>query len=132
MSTIYSKRWSIEEFFNVEGDMGWNRASTFNLNIRYGKSSLALIAHAAACKLRQNLPGPHRNWTARSLAEKALVNMEGDVRVCRDTIIVTYYRDHEPLRLREAYSNISTQLENEGISPEIPWLMNYKLEFRFK
>ena len=30
----YPKRWTIEEFFNFEGDMGWNRASTFNLNIR--------------------------------------------------------------------------------------------------
>ena len=132
LSTIYSKRWSIEEFFNVDGDMGWNRASTFNLNIRYGKGSLALIAQAATYKLRGNLPGPYRNWSARSLAQKALVNMEGDVRVCGDTIIVTYYRDHEPLRLKDTYSNISAQLENEGVSPKIPWLMDYKLEFRFK
>jgi hypothetical protein len=129
---IYSERWSIEEFFNFEGDMGWNRPSTFNLNIRYGKGSLALMAQAAAYKLRQKLPGPYRNWTAASLANKALTNMEGDVRVCGDTIIVTYYRDHEPLHLKEAYTNISTQLENEGISPKIPWLMDYKLEFRFK
>lgn len=129
---IYARRWSIEEFFNFEGDMGWNRASTFNLNIRYGKASLALMAQAAAFNLRQHLPGGYRNWTAGSLACKALTNMEGDVRVNGDSIIVTYYRDHEPLRLKHAYSNISTQLENEGISPKIPWLMDYKLEFRFK
>lgn len=132
LANIYADRWSIEEFFNFEGEMGWNRASTFNLNIRYGKASLALLAQAAAYNLRQHLPGGYRNWTAGSLAQKALTNMEGDVRVNGDTIIVTYYRDHEPLQLKKAYSNISTQLENEGICPKIPWLLDYKLDFQFK
>jgi len=43
----FPERWTIEEFFNFEGAMGWDRASTLNLNIRYGKLSLALIAQAA-------------------------------------------------------------------------------------
>lgn len=128
----YPERWSIEEFFNFEGDMGWNRASTFNLNIRYGKQSLALLAQAAAFRLRKNLPGPYRKWTAGMLSEKVLTNMEGDLRVKDNRIIVTYYRDHEDLSLREKYSNISSILENENISPKIPWLFDYKLEFRFK
>jgi len=128
----YPQRWSIEEFFNFEGDMGWNRASTFNLNIRYGKQSLALIAQAAAFRLRKNLPEPYSKWTAGILSEKVLTNMEGDLKVKDDRIIVTYYRDHEDLNLREKYSNISSVLENENISPKIPWLFDYKLEFRFK
>lgn len=132
LSKTYPRRWSIEEFFNFEGDMGWNRPSTFNLNIRYGKGSLALIAQAAAYRLRQHLPGRYKNWTAHSLSEKVFTNMEGDVRVKDDRIIVTYYRDHEPLNLKNTYSEISTRLENEGICPKIPWLMDYKLEFRFK
>lgn len=132
LSKTYPQRWSIEEFFNFEGDMGWNRPSTFNLNIRYGKGSLALIAQAAAYRLRQHLPGPYKNWTAKSLSERVFTNMEGDLRVKGDRIIVTYYRDHERLNLRNTYSEISTRLEQEGICPKIPWLMNYKLEFRFK
>lgn len=126
------RRWSIEEFFNFEGDMGWNRASTFNLNIRYGKQTLALLAQAAAYRLRQNLPGEYKKWTAGMLSEKVFTNMEGDIRVGDDKIIVTYYKDHEILGLREKYSNISQQLENENICPKIPWLYNYELEFRFK
>lgn len=132
LSRRYPERWSIEEFFNFEGDMGWNRASTFNLNIRYGKQSLALIAQAAAFRLRKNLPGPYRKWTAGMLSEKVLTNMEGDLRVRDDRIIVTYYRDHEDLNLRDRYSNISSILENENVSPKIPWLFDYRLEFRFK
>lgn len=50
----YQKRWSIEEFFNFDGAMGFDRASTFNLNIRYGKMSLALLAQAATYELRKN------------------------------------------------------------------------------
>jgi hypothetical protein len=132
LSKVFSKRWSIEEFFNSEGNMGWDRASTFNLNIRYGRQSLALLAQAAAFRLRKNLPEPQSRWTAAMLSEKVFTNMEGDIRVRDDKIIITYYKDHEVLGLRDKYHNISQQLENENISPKIPWLYDYKLEFRFK
>jgi hypothetical protein len=132
LSKVFSKRWTIEEFFNFEGDMGWNRASTFNINIRYGRQSLALLAQAAAFRLRKNLPPPYKSWTAEMLSEKVFTNMEGDIRVKGDTVIITYYKDHEILGLRDKYHNISQQLENENISPKIPWLYDYKLNFRFK
>ena len=132
LTKMYDKRWSIEEFFNFEGDMGWNRASTFNLNVRYGKQSLALLAQAATHQLKSKLPKPYSQWTAASLSEKVLTNMEGDIRVKDDKIIVTYYKDHEQLGLRDNYHNISQQLVNKGVSPKIPWLFDYKLEFLFK
>jgi len=132
LTHIYDKRWSIEEFFNFEGDMGWNRAVTFNLNIRYGKGSLALLAQAATHQLKSKLPRPYRDWSASTLAEKVQTNMEGDISIKEDTIVVTYYRDHEPLGLRDHYTNISGQLESKNISPKIPWLFDFKLQFRFK
>ncbi len=132
LTTMYNKRWGIEEFFNFEGDMGWNRASTFNLNLRYAKQSLALLAQAATYRFRQNLPSPYSQWTAANLADQALANMEGDVKVKDDCIVITYYKDHEKLGIKEQYENISTVLENEGVSPKIPWLFDYKLAFRFK
>jgi hypothetical protein len=132
LSNVYSKRWNIEEFFNFEEDMGWNRASTFNLNIRYGRQSLALLAQAAAYGLRKKLPEHCSMWTAAMLSEKDLTNMEGDVRVKDDKIIVTYYGDHETLGIKYKYHNISQQLENQNISSKNPWLYDYKLDFRFK
>jgi hypothetical protein len=132
LTKMYDQRWRIEEFFNFEGDMGWNRASTFNLNVRYGKQSLALLAQAATHQLKIKLPQPYSQWSAASLAEKVLTNMEGDIRVKDDKIIVTYYRDHEPLGLKNIYHNFNQQLENKGVSPKIPWLFDYKLEFLFK
>ncbi|MGF1671620.1 MAG: transposase [Balneolaceae bacterium] len=132
LSTLYPKRWGIEEFFNFEGDMGWNRASTFNLNIRYGKGSLALLAQAATHQLRSRLPAPCRQWTARHLAEQVLTNMEGDLRVKDDTIIVTFYRDHHQLNLARHYQNLPQILASEGVCPKIPWLFDFKLDFRFK
>jgi hypothetical protein len=112
--------------------MGWNRASTFNLNIRYGRQSLALLAQTAAFRLRKNLPPSYKSWTAEMLFEKVFTNMEGYIRVKGDTIIITYYKDHKILGLRDKYPNISQQLENENISPKIPWIYDYKLNFRFK
>lgn len=132
LTQVFDKRWSIEEFFNFEGDMGWNRASTFNLNIRYGKQSLALLAQAATHQLKSRLPQPYSQWSAASMAEKVLTNMEGDIRVKDDKIIITYYKDHEPLGLKNIYANLDQQLENQGASPKIPWLFDYKLHFVFK
>ncbi len=128
----YPQRWTIEDFFNFNGDMGWNRASTFNLNIRYGKQTLALIAQAATHQLKNKLPKPYSQWTARHTATQILTNMEGDLRVKDDTIIVTYYRDHLNLNIRHHYQNLPKILEREGINPKIPWLYDFKLDFRFK
>lgn len=132
LTKSYPERWTIEEFFNFEGDMGWNRASTFNLNIRYGKQTLALLAQMATSQLKQKLSGPYRNWTAKHTAREVLTNMEGDIRVKGNTIIITYYRDHENLNLKKHFENLPKKLEQEGINPKIPWLFDFKLDFRFK
>jgi hypothetical protein len=132
LTQIFPERWTIEEFFNFNGDMGWNRASTFNLNIKYGKQTLALIAQAATHQLKNKLPGNYKTWTAEHTAKQVLTNMEGDIRVQGDTIIVTYYRDHEKLKLKQHFENLPHILESEGVSPKIPWLFDFKLDFQFK
>ena len=132
LTQIFPERWTIEEFFNFNGDMGWNRASTFNLNIKYGKQTMALIAQAATHQLKNKLPGNYKTWTAEHTAQQVLTNMEGDIRVEDDTIIVTYYRDHEELNLKQHFENLPQILQNEGINPKIPWLFDFKLDFRFK
>lgn len=58
--------------------------------------------------------------------------MDGDVRVKDDTIIVTYYNDYQKLGLKKHYENLPEKLSREGINPKIPWLYDYKLDFRFK
>lgn len=132
LTKVFPERWTIEEFFNFDGDMGWNRASTFNLNIKYAKQSLALIAQAATHQLKNKLPMDYRHWTAAHTAQQVLTNMEGDIRVKDDTIIVTYYRDHEDLNLKNNFENMPQRLQSEGVDPRIPWLFDYKLDFRFK
>jgi hypothetical protein len=132
LTSVFPMRWTIEEFFNFNGKMGWDRASTFNLNIRYGKQTLALIAQAATHELKNKLPGEYKNWTAEHLAQQVLTNMEGDIRVQDDTIIITYYRDHQKLNLRSHFENLPEKLTSQGIDPRIPWLYDYKLDFRFK
>ncbi len=128
----YPQRWSIEEFFNFEGAMGWDRAATLNLHIRYGKLSLALMAQAASYQLKKKLPVPYKKWTAKHLADAIFRGIDGDVRVKDDTIIVTLYNVPEHLHLRHHYENMPEKLAREGINPGIPWLYNLKVDFRFK
>jgi len=132
LSEMYAKRWSIEDFFNFDGPMGFDRASTFNLNIRYGKMTLALFAQAATYQLRQKLPEPYNRWNAVHLADAILNKFDGDIRVKNDTIIVTCYNVPKELKLHEHYQNLSKKLAAEGVDPKIPWLFDFKLDFRFK
>lgn len=132
LSEDYPERWSIEEFFRFEAAMGWKRASSMNLNIRYGKMSLALIAQAATYQLRKKMPPPYRSWTAEHLAQSIFRGIEGDIRVKQDTIIVTFYGFPENLNIQKHYENLPAQLISEGVDPRVPWLYNFKIDFRFK
>ncbi len=132
MTLIFPERWNIEEFFNTESALGWNRASTHNLHIRFARLSMALIAQAAIYQLRKKLPEKIKTWTAQSLALKFFAGIDGDIRVHNDTIIVTFYNAPNDQTLKEHYENLPKKLQSEGINPKIPWLYDFKLDFRFK
>ncbi len=132
MSLIYPQRWNIEEFFNLEQALGWNRTSTLNLNIRYGKLTMALLAQAAIYELRKKLPGDINNWTAQSMAQRLFKGIDGDIRVKHDKIIVTMYNAPDVNNLKEHYENLPNKLEKQGIDPRVSWLYNFKVDFRFK
>jgi hypothetical protein len=127
----YDKRWSVEEFFRFENDMGLNRASTMNLNIRYANLSMAMLAQAATYELRKNMNCDYRKWDARHLSNEVLAWNDGDIKVKDDTIIVTLYGSSDYIK-KDEYINLPNKLIQSGIDPHIPWLYNYKLDFRFK
>lgn len=131
LSEKYPQRWSIEDFFNFDGAMGFDRASTFNLNIRYGKMSLAMIAQAATYQFRQKLPNPYKRWNAVHLAEAVFSKIDGAISVKEDTIYVTCYNVPEELNLQQHFQNLPQKLISEGINPKIPWLYDFKLDFKF-
>ena len=132
MTLIFPERWGIEEFFNTESALGWNRGSTLNLNIRSGRLSMSLIAQAAIYQLRQKLPGNIKNWTAESIARKILSGIDGDIRVKDDTIIITLYNAPDDKLFKEHYYNMPQKLQSEGINPKVPWLYDFKFNYRFK
>ncbi len=128
----FPKRWHVEEFFNANQSLGWKRAGTMNLNIRYGQMTMALIAQATIHSLRNRLGKPFCNWDATHLAKDLFFALEGDVRVTKDTIIVTYYNAPNRDRLQAYYLNLPEKLAEDNIDPRVPWLYNYKLDFRFR
>ncbi|MFU8861821.1 MAG: hypothetical protein ACNA8K_15505, partial [Cyclonatronaceae bacterium] len=131
ITSHYHRRWSIENFFNFENKMGLNRASTLNLNIRYGKLALDMVGQAGTYGLRSKLKGPYQTWNAEHLAREVLAWVDGDIRVKDDTIVVTFYGAPDHLD-RSQYTNLPGILAAENIDPRIPWLYNFKLDFRFK
>ena len=128
----YPKRWHVEEFFNAHQALGWNRAGTQNLNIRYGQMTMALLAQAALHRLRCRLGPPVSDWDAGHLAKSLLEGLQGDVRVEEDTIVVTYYNAPNVEQLRQHYEGLPGRLASEHIDPSIPWLYGFKLDFRFR
>ena len=132
MTEDYPDRWHIEPFFKNDQDLGWKVAGTPNLHIRFAKMTLAPGAQAACAMLRERLGPPHQSWDAVHLAKDLFRGLDGDIRVCRDTIVVTYYNAPNRNRLREHYENLPGKLQAEGINPSVPWLYGLKLDFRFK
>jgi hypothetical protein len=132
LSAHYPERWHIEEFFKNDQALGWHRAGTMNLNIRYGQMTMALIAQAACFMMRQRIGTPVAQWDAQHLAKDFFRGLEGDIRVRRDTIVVTYYNVPNPELMKRHYENLPKKLSAEGIRPTIPWLYDFKLDFRLK
>ena len=132
MALHYPDRWHIEEFFKNYQSLGWGRVGTLNLNIKYGRMTMALIAQAALSMFRTRLGEPIMNWDSEHLARNFINGLEGDIRVKDDTIIVTYYKAKNVDLLKTNYENLPQKLEAEGVSPSIPWLYDFKLDFRFK
>jgi hypothetical protein len=132
LSLDYPKRWHVEEFFNAHQALGWHRAGTLNLNIRYGQMTMALLAQAVLHPLRRRLGEPFRTWDATHFAKSWLAGLEGDIRVQKDTVVVTYYNAPNVERLRAHYEDLPSRLERENVNPQIPWLYGFKLDFRFR
>ena len=131
LSLDYPKRWHVEEFFNAHQALGWQRAGTLNLNIRYGRMSLALVAQASLSQLRRRLGPPWSEWDAEHLAQDLLGGLEGDLRVKNNQVVVTYYNAPQADALRQHYEGLPEKLRKEGVDPRVPWLFNYELDFRF-
>ena len=112
--------------------LGWHRAGTLNLNIRYGHLTMVLVAQAAIHQLRQRLGAPCAQWDATHLARNLFEGLEGDVRVEDKTIVVTLYNPPNAPLLRHHYERLPEKLAQEGVNPEIPWLYNFRIDFRFK
>ena len=101
-----------------------------NLNIRYGKMTMALIAQAVIHQLRERLPEPYSQWDAGHMAKHIFHGLEGDVRVTDETIVVTYY--NAPGELQSYYECLPDKLTEANVAPNIPWLYDYQLDFRSK
>lgn len=132
LSTSFPQRWHVEEFFKFNQALGWQRAGTLNLHIRYGQMTMALIAQAVIHQFRQRVGMPYQSWDAPHLAKDVFSGLEGDVRVQDDTILVTYYNAPNAQQLRQHYEGTPEKLQVEGVDPRLPWLYNFKLDFRFK
>lgn len=132
LTRAYPQRWHVEEFFNAHQALGWNRAGTMNLNIRYGQMSMALMAQAVIHQFRQRLGAPWSEWDSKHLADAIFRGLDGDLRVSQDTILITLYNVPAAEKLRPHYEDLPKKLRAEGVDPHIPWLYGYKLDFRFK
>jgi len=94
--------------------------------------TMALFAQAAIDQLRKRLGEPFARWDAQHLAKAVFHGLEGDIRVADDTIIVTYYNAPHADALRQQYTGLPARLAAENVDPRIPWLYNFRLDFRFK
>jgi hypothetical protein len=63
---------------------------------------------------------------------EVLQGLKRKVRVTADTIAVTYPSAPHADYLRRHYEGLPNRLQQENLNPDIPWLYNYQLDFRFR
>jgi len=51
-------------------------------------------------------PPPYRSWDAQHMAKDLFKGIDGDVRVCEDTILVTLYNAPNVEQLRQHYEHL--------------------------
>lgn len=132
LTADFPDRWHIEEFYRFDQRLGWKRAGTLNLHIRLGQMVMALLAQTVIHQLRQRLGSPFNQWDSLHLAQDWFGGLEGDVRVHQDTILVTYYNAPQAQLWKQHFENLPQLLQQEHGDPRVPWLYNFKLDFRFK
>ena len=94
--------------------------------------TMALLAQTVIHQFRQRIGDPFQSWDAAHLGKNLFAGLDGDIRVHDDTIVVTYYNAPNVELLRSHYEGLPAKLEADHIDPHIPWLHNFKLDFRFK
>ncbi len=103
-----------------------------NLHIRLGQMTMALVAQGLIHQLRQRLGAPFNEWDCLHFARDLFSGLEGDLRVGGDIILITYYNAPNALKWQEHFQGLPARLQQEGVDPRVPWLYNFKLDFRFK
>ncbi|MGA2032544.1 MAG: hypothetical protein ABSG68_09825 [Thermoguttaceae bacterium] len=91
-----------------------------------------MLAQATIQRLRNRLGEPYRHWDAEHFARALFRGLEGDIRVVRDTVVITYYNAPNKDLLRSRYEGLPEKLKAENVDPRIPWLYGFQLDFRFK
>ena len=128
----YPKRWHVEEFFNAASSLGLEPRGNIESQHPLRPDDDGLDRSGRAPPVA---PSPGRavfRLGRCSPGQVALGGLEGDVRVCDDTIIVTYYNAPDAGQLRQHYEGLPDRLQSEHIDPHIPWLYGFKLDFRFR
>jgi hypothetical protein len=118
LTVHYPQRWHVEVFFKLNQALGWHRAGTLNLNIRYGHMTLALIAQAVLHQFRQRLGPPFAAWEATHLAQAVFGGLEGDLRVEDDPIVITYYNAPNVSLVREHYEHLPPNCRPKRSAPK--------------
>ena len=132
MTDDFPKRWHVEEFFNTHQSLGWQRAGTHNLHIRYGRMTMAMLAEAAISQLRGRLGQKLAQWDAKHFAKEIFAGLDGGIKVREDTIVVTYHNAAALGPIAHELEGLPARLQREGVDPRIPWLYDLKLDFRFR
>jgi len=91
-----------------------------------------MVAQAAIDQFRRRLPADCRHANAKTVAKQFFNGIDGDLRVHDDTVVATYYNAPDDRQWRQHYEQPPARLKAEKISPTIPWLYGFKLNFRFR
>lgn len=124
----YARRWRIENWFKDAKDF-------FNIDDMYGFDDVKLDAYLSYKHLASNMFALLKqevsvNYEPATFYRK-FIHIKAKVEITDTAVIVTYNRFKEQERFETLFSNMNERLRKLEIDPNIPWLGNRSIIYKF-
>ena len=127
----YTKRWRIENFFSENTFLGINHLPSLNLNAIQALLSLKLVAYHVMDNFRNDLGVDYATKTPETIYNEFVNGVQGRIELKKGAIVVHVYNFKHERAVASIMNNLNDKLLKANVDPNIPWLGNRRLEFRF-
>lgn len=127
----YNRRQKIENFFDEANFLNIEKLPGINLNEIQAMLAFKMLAYNIVASFKRDLGKEFKSMEIETIYDMFL-NNEAMVKARGRKVYITFFRHKMENVIEPLFMNLTEQLKNKGVNPQVPWLNNRTLEFSFK